>query len=136
MNLAALRIDAFKDALDGAVLTCRIHALKDHEQRPAILGVKLFLKIAQALPVGVENLLDLVLVEPALLVGLVRPQMKLARTVNAERRHKRLQSIAERLRRLLAHDLDDGLRCASSFSMTLPRIPLGRKMMNSTSNTP
>ena len=91
IDLAALRIDAFEDALDGAVLAGRVHALKDHEQRPAVLRVEPFLEIVQPLAVGFEDLFGLVLVEAALLIGLVRPEMELARSVEAERRDKGLQ---------------------------------------------
>ena len=90
-DLAALRIDAVEDALDRAVLAGRVHALKDQQQRPAILGVQLLLKIAQPLAVAIENFFGLVLVETALLIGLVRFQMELARSVEAERRDKGLQ---------------------------------------------
>jgi len=69
-DLAALRIDTVENAFDRAVLARRIHALKDQQHRPAILRVKLFLKIAQALAVGVQDLFALVLVEAALLIGL------------------------------------------------------------------
>src|SRR5713226_5299572 len=97
VDLAALRIDAVEYALDGAVLAGRIHALKDQEQRPAILRVKFFLKIVQPLPVGLENLFGLVLVETALLIGPLRLEMELARSVEAERRNKGLQLDAKGL---------------------------------------
>ena len=83
MHLAALRVDAVEDALDRAVLAGRIHALKDQQQRPAVLGVELFLKIVQPLAVGLDDLLALVLVEAALLAGLVRFEMELARSVDS-----------------------------------------------------
>src|SRR5216683_5650299 len=105
MNLAALRVDAGEYAVDGAILAGGVHALKDQQQRPAILGVKFFLKIAQAFSVGFENPFSLVLVEPALLVGLMRLEMERARSVEAERRNKGLQLGCERLRRRLAHDV-------------------------------
>ena len=54
MDLAALRIDAVEHALDRAVLARGVHALKDQQQRPAILGVEFFLKVVQPLPVGIE----------------------------------------------------------------------------------
>src|ERR1700730_7907444 len=104
MDLAALRIDALEYAFDGAVLARRIHALKDQEQRPAILRVKFFLKIVQPFLVGFENPFCPVLVETALLIGLVRFEMELARAVETERRDKGLQLGAKRLRRLPAHD--------------------------------
>src|SRR6266576_1262817 len=104
MHLAALRVDAVEYGFDGAVLAGGIHALKDQQQRPAILGVKFFLKIAQAFSVGLENPFSLVLVEPAPLVGLVRLEMERARSVEAERRNKGIQLIAKILRRLFTHD--------------------------------
>src|SRR6476620_470958 len=104
MDLAALRVDAREDGVDGAVLAGRIHALKDQQHRPAILRVKLFLKIPQAFPVGVENLFRLVLVELVLLIGLLRLEMELARSVETERLDKRFQLD---LRRLLAHDVGE-----------------------------
>src|ERR1700730_3386164 len=90
MNLTALRIDAVEDGLDGAVLAGRIHSLKNQQQRPAILCVKLFLKVLQPSPVGFEDLFTLVLIEAALLIGLVRPEMKCAGAVETERRDKGL----------------------------------------------
>ena len=39
MDLAALRVDAVEHAVDRAILARRIHALKDQQQRPAILRV-------------------------------------------------------------------------------------------------
>src|SRR5580692_8512116 len=105
MDFATLRIDAVEHALDGAVLSRRIHALKDQQYRPAVLRVKLFLGIAQAFAVGFDDLFGLVLVETALGVGLVRPQVKLARSVVAERCNEGVQLVGKRLRRLLAHDI-------------------------------
>src|SRR5258708_6848497 len=105
MDLAALRVDAVEYRLDGTVLAGRIHALQDQQHRPAVLRVKFFLKILQAFPVGFEDLLGLVLVEAALLVGLVRLEMELTRPVEAERRNEGPQLIARILRRLLAHDV-------------------------------
>src|SRR5260370_41906534 len=105
MDLAALRVDAVEYRLDVTVLAGRIHALQDQQHRPAVLRVKLFLKIAQAFPVGIEDLFRLVLVEAALLVGVVRLEMELTRSVEAERRDEWPQLIAKILRRLLAHDV-------------------------------
>src|SRR6202048_1175170 len=105
MNIAALRVDAGEYAFDGAVLARGIPPLKDQQQRPTILGVKFFLKIAQASSVGLENRFGLVLVETALLVGLVRPEMERARSVEAERRNKGFQLGCERLGGLRAHDV-------------------------------
>src|SRR5258707_13479169 len=104
MDLAALRVGAVEYRLDGTVLAGRIHALQDQQHRPAVLRVKLFLKIAQAFPVGIEDLFRLILVEAALLVGVVRLEMELTRSVEAERRNEGPQLIAKGLRRLLAHD--------------------------------
>src|SRR5207247_7910325 len=105
MDLAALRVDARKYRLDGAVLAGRIHALQDQQHRPAILRIKFFLKILQAFQVGFEYLLGLVLVELVFLIGLVRLEMELTRAVEAERLDKGFQLDPERLRRLLAHDV-------------------------------
>ena len=104
MDVATLRIDALEYALDRAVLTRRVHALKDQEHRPAVLRVEFFLKIVQAFPVGFENLFGLLLVETALLVGLVRFELELVRPVETKRRHEGFQLGRERWRRLLAHD--------------------------------
>src|ERR1700722_5081610 len=106
MDLAALRIDAVEDRFDGAVLAGRIHALEDQEQRPAVLRVEFFLKIAQALAVGLQDLFALVLVETAPLAGLDRLQMKRARPVEAERRNQAVELGCERLRGLLAHVME------------------------------
>src|SRR5215472_6423442 len=90
-DLAALRIDAAEDVLDRAVLAGRIHGLENQQQRPAVLGVKSLLEVAEPLAVGFDDLLALVLVEPALLRGLVRFEMKPARAVNAERRNESIE---------------------------------------------
>ena len=104
-DLAALRIDAFEDALDGAVLARRIHALKDHEQRPAVLRVKPLLEIVQPLAVGFEDLFGLVLVETALVVGLVRPEME-RRPIRRNGTARQRASIDRReMRRALAHEV-------------------------------
>src|SRR5260370_13508294 len=105
MDLAALRVDAVEYRLDGTVLAGRIHALQDQQHRPAVLRVKLFLKIAQAFSIGIEDLFRLGLVEAGLLAGLVRLEMELTRPVEAERRDEGPQLIAKILRRLLAHDV-------------------------------
>src|SRR5271168_468538 len=104
MDLAALGIDAVEDRLDGAVLAGRIHALEDQQQRPAVLSVEFFLKIAQALAVRIQDLFALVLVETALLVGLDRLQMKRAGPVEAERRNEAVELGCKRFRGLFAHD--------------------------------
>ena len=132
MDLAALRIDALEYALDGAILARRIHALKDQKHRPAILRVKLFLKIDQPFLVGFENLFRAVLVETALLIGLVRLEMKLARSVETEWRDKRLQLVCERLRGLLAHGSESsGLRLKRYTALAVrarPAAPQLRKL--------
>src|SRR5258705_12503861 len=112
MDLAALRVDAGKYRLDGTVLAGRIHALQDQQHRPAVLRIQPFLKIAQTFSVGLEELFRLVLVEAALRIGLVRLEMEITRSVEAERRDEGPQLIAWILRRLLAHDV--GLRLASA----------------------
>src|SRR6185369_3749727 len=104
MNLATLRVDAVEYRLDRTVLAGRIHALQDQQHRPAVLRIKFFLKILQAFPVGIEDLLGLVLVEFALLIGLVRFEMEMPRSVETERLDKGFQLDPGRFRRLLAHD--------------------------------
>src|SRR5260221_104377 len=120
MDLAALRVDAVEYRLDGTVLAGRIHALQDQQHRPAVLRVKLFLKIAQAFSVGIEDLFRLVLVEAALLVGLVRLEMELTRPVEAERRNEGPQLIAKILRRLLAHDVSSSDWRVRTFTCQCP----------------
>jgi hypothetical protein len=85
-DLAALRVDALENPLDRAVLARGIHALQHHQHRPAVLREQFLLEIGQPPAVGVEDLFALRLVEAALCVGLVRPQMEFAGTVYAERR--------------------------------------------------
>ena len=46
-DLAALRIDAGHDVLDGAVLAGGIHGLENQEQRILVVGVKQALLLAQ-----------------------------------------------------------------------------------------
>src|SRR5207237_326349 len=86
------------------------------------MRVKFCLEIAQPFPVGIEDLLGVVLVKTPLFIGLVRLEMEVARSIEAERRNEGLQLIAERRRRLLAHDVGSsgclldltvhGVRCA------------------------
>src|ERR1700722_18415245 len=115
-DLAALRIDAVEDSLDGAILAGRIHALKDQQQRPAILRVKLLLKIAQALAIGIEDLFALGLVETALLIGLVRLEMELAGSVETKRRNEGPQLGSKRGRGLFAHEVSNsGSACYISW---------------------
>ena len=102
-DLAALRVDAVEHALDRAVLAGGVHALEDQQQRPAILGVKLLLKIIQPLAIGLDDLRALVLVETALLRGLVRFQVEFARTVDAKRRHEGFQICRESGRGFVVH---------------------------------
>ena len=46
-NLAALRIDAGHDVLDGAVLAGGVHRLKNQQQRITVVGVEQALLLAQ-----------------------------------------------------------------------------------------
>ncbi len=46
-NLAALRIDAGHDVLDGAVLAGGVHRLKNQQQRTVVVGVEQTLLRAQ-----------------------------------------------------------------------------------------
>ena len=50
-DLAALRIDAGHDVLDGAVLAAGIHGLKNQEQRILVVSVEQALLLAQFLDV-------------------------------------------------------------------------------------
>ena len=88
VDFATLRIDAFENVLDRGVLAGGVHALQDQEQRPAVLCIEPFLKIGQALAVGLKDLLGFFLVEAAFLVGLVRPQVEFAVAIDPERRNK------------------------------------------------
>ena len=47
VHFASLGVDARHDVLDGAILACRIHRLKNYQHRPAILGVKTLLQLRQ-----------------------------------------------------------------------------------------
>ena len=47
IHLAALRIDARHDVLDGAVLAGRVHRLEDQQHRPAVVGVESILQFGQ-----------------------------------------------------------------------------------------
>ncbi len=55
-HLAALRIDARHDVLDGAVLAGRVHRLKHEQQRPAVLGVEHVLLFREPLGAAREQL--------------------------------------------------------------------------------
>src|ERR1043166_10040624 len=102
-DLTALRIGAVEPALDRAVLAGRVHALEDQQQRPAVLRVEFALEIGEPLAVRLDDLLALVLVEAALLRGLVRFEMKLAGSIEAKRRDVGFQSGREGLALFLAH---------------------------------
>src|SRR5215471_19011226 len=114
-DLAALRIDAFEDVLDRRVLAGRVHPLQDQKHRPAVLGVKLLLEFAQELAVGLETLFGLLLVEAALRARLVRPEVKFARAVDAERRDELLEFGSEGSRRGLFHRIE-----SSRFLIVIP----------------
>src|SRR5256885_10990221 len=47
VHITALGIYAAHDVLDGAVFTGGIHALKNQQQRPAVLGIELLLHLAE-----------------------------------------------------------------------------------------
>ncbi len=96
-DLATLRVDAIEHALDRGILAGGVHALEDQQQRPAVLRVELFLEIVQPFAVGLDDLGRAVLVEATLFVGLMRLEVKLARTVVAERGDIGFQFIGERL---------------------------------------
>ena len=52
MDLAPLRVHPRHDVLDNAVLPCRIHALQNHQQSPAFLGIQFLLQVSQLLHAG------------------------------------------------------------------------------------
>src|SRR5262249_15894674 len=51
IDLAALRIDARHNVLDGAVLARRMHSLKDHQERVAVRGIHQVLQTREFLGV-------------------------------------------------------------------------------------
>ena len=57
IDLAALRIDARHHVLDRAVLAGRVHGLKDHQQRPGIVGIEQLLGLGQRRHVLRQDLL-------------------------------------------------------------------------------
>ena len=61
VDLAALRIDAGHDVLDGAVFAGGVHGLKNQQQRIAVVGVQQVLQIAQVFDVPGEHLFVLFL---------------------------------------------------------------------------
>ena len=56
-DLAALRIDAGHDMLDGAVLAGGVHRLKNQQQRVAVVGIKQSLPRAHLASVRFEEFL-------------------------------------------------------------------------------
>jgi len=86
MDLATLRIDAGHDVLDGAVFTGGVHRLKDEQKGPAVLGVELFLHVAEADDTVLEEALRGLLVLDAVGVGgVVISQAKLSAIADAIR---------------------------------------------------
>src|SRR5215471_18166338 len=67
-NFAALRIYSRKNVADHAILACRVHGLKDKEQRPLILGVEFCLPILHQSDVAFVKLSGSVLGEQILRV--------------------------------------------------------------------
>ena len=57
IHLAALRVEAGHDVLDGAVLPAGIHGLKDQQHRPAVLRVEHILQLGQRLDAHGERFL-------------------------------------------------------------------------------
>ena len=55
-DLAALRIHAGHDVLDGAVLAGGVHRLKNQQHRPGVVGVNEFLDFGELLPVLLQDL--------------------------------------------------------------------------------
>src|SRR2546429_2432939 len=69
VNVAALRVDAGHDVLDGAVFAGGVHGLKDEQKSPTILRVKHFLEVAEAGDAVFEQALRGALVLDAVGVG-------------------------------------------------------------------
>src|ERR1043165_3768319 len=59
-DLAALRIDAGHHVLDGTVLSCGIHSLKDDQESIAVVSIEQVLQLAQLLLVLGEELLVII----------------------------------------------------------------------------
>src|SRR5207302_8352970 len=59
MHVAALRVDPGHHVGDRAVLAARVHRLKNHQQRPAVLGVEQLLQLGEPLDVFGEDVLRL-----------------------------------------------------------------------------
>src|SRR5262249_12655674 len=55
VDLAALRVDAGHDVLDGTVLAGRVHRLEDEQHRPAVVGVEDVLQLGQRLDAGPQR---------------------------------------------------------------------------------
>jgi len=55
-DVASLRVDAGHYVLDGAVLAGCIHGLKNDQQRPAVLGIELFLELGEQVATMLQNL--------------------------------------------------------------------------------
>ena len=53
-DLAALRIEAFHDVADRAVLAGRVHALQHQQQRAAVLGIEPIAEVVERGDVVVE----------------------------------------------------------------------------------
>ena len=56
VDLAALRIDAAHDVLDGAVLAGGVHRLEDQQHRPAVLRVEPLLELGHPLAALLQHL--------------------------------------------------------------------------------
>src|SRR5579864_8567692 len=73
-----------------------VHALEDHEQRPAVPRVQPLLKIAEKFSVRLDEFFTRLLVEAAPFVGLVRPEAKSAPAIEPVRSDERFQPLEER----------------------------------------
>src|SRR5215469_10181885 len=61
MYVASLRIHAGHDVFNGGVFAGRVHTLKNEEQSPAILGIELFLHLANDRTAFLEQVLSMLL---------------------------------------------------------------------------
>ena len=88
VHLAALRVDAGHDVLDGAVLARRVHRLEDDEERPTVVGVEARLQVSEQFHAARQELARLLLLEvqPAGVAGVVVGEAKVA-AGHSERLH-------------------------------------------------
>ena len=71
-DLAALRVDAGHDVLDGAVLAGRVHRLEHQQHRPAVLRIEHVLQLGERFDAGLQRFLGARLVLLSQLARIVR----------------------------------------------------------------